>query len=213
MYSFFMLLFTVHVRPYRDRANNKLVTLSQVNIFLFLFTGLLLQTNPDDISHHRLLFAVVVGTLTTSIVVFSLYLFLRELSRQVLNALIDLEDDGSYSNTDSEDDDYVDDDADSDSGDDVDAGALVLHGDLPGGGGGHLSSDDDTATGLGPPPALGGWDDSGLGGDRAPGAAPVSAEGVVEPGSAAPGAHHATGTPPPPKWVARLATPVDDAHT
>ena len=35
-----------------------------------------------------MVFSVIVGTLTTSIVAFSFYLFMRELARQVLNALI-----------------------------------------------------------------------------------------------------------------------------
>ncbi len=47
------------------------------SIFLFLFTGLLLQTNPDGITNNRLLFAVLVGALTTSIVAFTFYLFVR----------------------------------------------------------------------------------------------------------------------------------------
>ncbi len=32
----------------------------------FLFTGLLLQTNPDGVTNDRMLFSVVVGVLTTS---------------------------------------------------------------------------------------------------------------------------------------------------
>ena len=50
----------VQVKPYREGSNNQLAVLSQVNIFLFLFTGLLLQTNPDGIGDNRLVFAVVV---------------------------------------------------------------------------------------------------------------------------------------------------------
>ena len=50
--------------------------------------GLLLQTNPDGITSNKMVFSVIVGTLTTSIVAFSFYLFMRELARQVLNALI-----------------------------------------------------------------------------------------------------------------------------
>ena len=57
------------------------------SIFLFLFTGLLLQTNPDGIGSDRILFSVVVGMLTTSIVVFTFFLFLRELFHQLLAAL------------------------------------------------------------------------------------------------------------------------------
>jgi hypothetical protein len=49
---------------------------------------LLLQTNPDGITSHKLVFSIIVGTLTTSIVAFSFYLFVREVARQILNALI-----------------------------------------------------------------------------------------------------------------------------
>ncbi len=97
----------------------------QINLFLFLWTGLLLQTNPDGITENRLLFSIVVGLLTTrrvlayvwarvihatlapsstrdrdtradaraasaapcSIVVFTGYLFVRELLWQLMAAL------------------------------------------------------------------------------------------------------------------------------
>jgi hypothetical protein len=38
LFAFGMVLFTIQVKPYRERANNQLVSLSQVNLFLFLFT-------------------------------------------------------------------------------------------------------------------------------------------------------------------------------
>jgi hypothetical protein len=95
LFSFVLVLFTIQIKPYRERANNQLVALAQINIFLcawqhasacivaagqllltrrclfsacssFLFTGLLLQTNPDGVSNDRMLFSVVVGMLTTS---------------------------------------------------------------------------------------------------------------------------------------------------
>ena len=62
------------------------------SIFLFLFCGLLLQTNPNGINSHRLLFSVIVGTLTTSIVLFTLYLFTRSLLWQLMAALYAVED-------------------------------------------------------------------------------------------------------------------------
>ena len=62
------------------------------SIFLFLFCGLLLQTNPNGISAHRLLFSVIVGALTTSIVLFTLYLFTRSLLWQLMAALYAVED-------------------------------------------------------------------------------------------------------------------------
>jgi hypothetical protein len=45
----------------------------QINLFLFLWTGLLLQTNPDGITENRLLFSIVVGLLTTRRVLASLW--------------------------------------------------------------------------------------------------------------------------------------------
>ena len=38
LFAFGMLLLTIHVKPYRERANNQLVALSTCNVFLFLFT-------------------------------------------------------------------------------------------------------------------------------------------------------------------------------
>jgi hypothetical protein len=53
----------------------------------FLWTGLLLQTNPEGITSDRLLFSVIVGMLTTSIIAFTGYLFCREMLWQLLAAL------------------------------------------------------------------------------------------------------------------------------
>ena len=87
MFSFVMLLVAVQVKPYRDRPNNQLLALSQMNLFLFLWTGLLLQTNPEGITRDQILFSVIVGILTTSIVAFTAYLFARELMWQLMAAL------------------------------------------------------------------------------------------------------------------------------
>jgi uncharacterized membrane protein YidH (DUF202 family) len=38
MFAFGFVLLTIHVRPYREKANNQLVSLTTVNVFLFLFT-------------------------------------------------------------------------------------------------------------------------------------------------------------------------------
>lgn len=59
---------------------------------LLCLQGLLLQTNPDGITSNKLVFSIIVGTLTTSIVAFSFYLFVREVARQILNALISADD-------------------------------------------------------------------------------------------------------------------------
>ena len=93
LFAFGMVLLTIHIKPYRERANNQLLGLSQINIHLFLFVGLLLQTNPDGITSDQLLFSVVVGFLTTSIVLFTLLLFLRELYYTLLAALHEIDED------------------------------------------------------------------------------------------------------------------------
>jgi hypothetical protein len=158
LFALGMVLFTTRIKPYRERANNQLVALSQINLHLFLFTGLLLQTNPEGISENRLLFAVVVGALTTSIVVFTGFLFLRELSRQLLNTLIDIQDE-------ERDDDESAAESDEEAGNE-----LVAHGGHHGGHG----SDDDHPLGMMGQRTV--WDEAGDegGGDRA-GAMPRSA--------------------------------------
>ena len=93
LFALCMLLVTLQTAPYRAASSNQLSALSQVNIFLFLFTGLLLNTDPDGIASNRILFAVLVGALTTSIVVMSLVLFVRSLIRQTVRALYAVETD------------------------------------------------------------------------------------------------------------------------
>ncbi len=63
------------------------------SIFLFLFTGLLLHTDPDGIARNRIVFSALVGFLTTSIVGWTAILFLRDLWRQTVRALHGLDDD------------------------------------------------------------------------------------------------------------------------
>ncbi len=48
---------------------------------------MLLQTNPEGITGDQILFSVIVGILTTSIVAFTAYLFARELAWQLMAAL------------------------------------------------------------------------------------------------------------------------------
>ena len=93
MFAYLMVMTVQQVKPYRERANNQLASLSATNIFLFLFTGLLLQTNPDGINANRLLFSVVVGGLTTSIVVFTFYLFVKELMWHLVISLQKVDED------------------------------------------------------------------------------------------------------------------------
>ena len=78
------------------------------SIFLFLFCGLLLQTDPDGISRNHILFGVLVGTLTTSIVGASLVMFIRSLARQTVRAL--------YAVDSEEEDEEEDDDGGEDGG-------------------------------------------------------------------------------------------------
>ena len=198
--------------------------LSQVNIFLFLFTGLLLQTNPDGIGDNRLVFAVVVvrnpayntrapacatlhiirarlparrpsvltpglaqGMLTTSIVVFSFMLFLRELWRQLLNALFDLQDE--------QDDEAV-----------VAADAGDPEGGSSEDGSVHEHWDDGSARNVPPSPRM--LEEAPLysadGGDGVNGEA---LEPEAEAHGMNGGAEPPEGTPPPPSWVSRLAAP------
>ncbi len=60
---------------------------------MFLFTALLLNTDPDGIANNRILFSVLVGLLTTSIVGLSLVIFLRSLVRQTVRALYGVDSD------------------------------------------------------------------------------------------------------------------------
>jgi hypothetical protein len=55
-------------------------------------SGLLLQLNPDGITENKVLFSVIVGGLTTSIVGFTLWLFLREMWNQLVTSLLELQD-------------------------------------------------------------------------------------------------------------------------
>ena len=233
MFTFGMVLFTTAVKPYRERANNQLVSLSQVNLFLvcarvfprrrllvtyacafpcaalqFMFTGFLLRTNPEGISDHRTLFAVVVGALTTSIIAFSFFLFLRELSRQLLNALIDIQDDedadeeAAWEAEEDEwtDESYTDDEdmEDADDDDDDNGSALALR--PP------LTQEDALASGFVPEgdmatgdPNLGGGVESDA--EEGGGQDDESAPAPAATRAASPG-----GTPPPPAWVSRLAS-------
>jgi hypothetical protein len=92
LFAFAFVLITIQVKPYRDPANNQLAALSSINIMLFVFCGLLLHVNPDGITSETLLFQVIVGGLTTSIVGFTFILFVRAFVRQSLGALWALED-------------------------------------------------------------------------------------------------------------------------
>ena len=170
-----------------------------------MFTGFLLRTNPEGISDHRTLFAVVVGALTTSIVAFSFFLFLRELSRQLLNALIDIQDDedadeeAAWEAEEDEwtDESYTDDEDGGDDDDDADGSALALR--PP------LTQEDAVASGFVPEgdmatgdPNLGGGAESDAeeGGGQDDQTAPAPSGRAASPG----------GTPPPPAWVSRLAS-------
>ena len=173
----------------------------------------------------RLVFSVLVGSLTTSIVAFTFYLFLRELWRQLINALVDIQDD-----EDAESgwvtDDGADDDGSSGSSDDDDA---------PGGGA--------AAGAWARAPKRTVWDDAEAGwDDEPPAGAPVFAAEEENAGATlalpaparrssitgaafeggdemppplpagtfealrSPSPMSSAATPPPPKWVERLAS-------
>ncbi len=95
---------------------------------MFLFCGLLLNTDPEGIAGERILFAVLIGALTTSIVGFSMFIFLRELLQQLLRALYGYdEEDEEEEEWDEEGEEY---DADGNGGDmheGYEGGAVVLH--------------------------------------------------------------------------------------
>jgi hypothetical protein len=127
-----VLLAVLQIKPYRSASGNQLAALSQINvracatalrrhthaheltharrritpslpqIFLFLFCGLLLNTDPGGIAGERILFSVLIGALTTSIVGFSMLIFLRELANQLLRALYGYDDDEGEDEADEE---------------------------------------------------------------------------------------------------------------
>ena len=155
---------------------------------------------------------MLVGALTTSIVAFSFFLFLRELSRQLLNALIDIQDD---EDADEEaalvaeedewtDESFTDDEDDEEDGDDDSyrGSALALRSPL---------EEEEVALASGfvpegdyatdPQLASGGASDAEDGGGAAAGQQDAGGEDVPAPRAASP----PEGTPPPPAWVSRLA--------
>jgi hypothetical protein len=124
---------------------------------------------------------------TTSIVVFTFFLFLRELWRQLLIALLDIQDE-------------EDDDAAAEA-DDEEARTFEVNGEREASGseGGsvqHVWDDGDGG-------------DGGDGGDADALGEPMlaAAEGVDDANGDSPAALRSEGTPPPPSWVNRLATP------
>ena len=149
---------------------------------------------------------MVVGALTTSIIAFSFFLFLRELSRQLLNALIDIQDDedadeeAAWEAEEDEwtDESYTDEDLEADDDDDDDANGSALALRPP------LTEEDAVASGFVPEgdmatndPSLGGAEsDAEDGGGHVDVAAPAPSTRAASPG----------GTPPPPAWVSRLAS-------
>ena len=82
-----MRCFYLSVATAASRYPSRLTRIPSCSIFLFLWTGLLLQTNPEGITRDKILFSVIVGVLTTSIVAFTGYLFIRELTWQLMAAL------------------------------------------------------------------------------------------------------------------------------
>jgi hypothetical protein len=55
LFALGMVLFTTRIKPYRERANNQLVALSQINLHLFLFTARRARVLPRAVAsslHH-----------------------------------------------------------------------------------------------------------------------------------------------------------------
>lgn len=81
LFSFAMLLITMHVRPYKRESVNHLAVLSRVNIVLFLLTGLLLDINPLGFSDNHVASSVIIGGLMTSTAGMSFLMFLHSVLR------------------------------------------------------------------------------------------------------------------------------------
>ena len=131
--------------------------------------------------------------LTTSIVVFTFFLFLRELSRQLIQALLDIQDD--------EDEDlYTEEEAsDAEEASHHDrTRMLTVRTDVSVAPRGPMDSSSDSEVEM--------WDDGGAGNGE-PGAVGHGAHelGDAEAGGEGDGAP-VNGTPPAPSWVTRLAT-------
>ena len=133
--------------------------------------------------------------LTTSIVVFSFFLFLRELWRQLLNALFDLQDE-----QDDEQAGVAPDAIGDPEGGSSDGGSVHEHWDDGSGrNGAHLLQDAPLYDGNG-----NGGAHLGYGGHEPEAEPEQEAPAADDGGDAGPPAES---TPPPPSWVSRLATP------
>ena len=87
LFSFAMLLITMHVRPYKRESVNHLAVLSRVNIVLFLLTGLLLSINPLGFSDNHVATNVIIGGLMTSTVGVSVIMFAVSFMREWVHKL------------------------------------------------------------------------------------------------------------------------------
>ena len=181
-----------------------------------------MQTDPEGITQNRLAFSVIVGGLTTSIVVFTFFLFVRELWHQLLQALLEIQEEeeedaqdaaaltaemeaaynsATYNAALDSDAESVHDRWDDGSGD--------LATDGGGGGELHAAPESGSPTASRPrgstqfqePPT------AGSGGEVETQPAQAEPPGVESQRPVAAAAEEAAaGTPPPPAWVARLAS-------
>jgi hypothetical protein len=158
-------------------------------------SGLLMQTDPEGITENRLAFSVIVGGLTTSIVMFTAGLFLRELWHQLMTALLELQAEEDAD----EEDELEDDDEEGRAGISMSASEL-----MPFGGHRHAFSHDHEAGPSGSGGGGGGDDGAGGSGDVQPRTLWEEAAGGQEQadGAASPSA----ATPPPPGWTAQLSS-------
>jgi hypothetical protein len=145
----------------------------------FLFTGLLLQMDPEGITQNRLVFSVLVGALTTSIVAFTGYVFIRELFWQVMAALFEIDDEEA-----------AEDELESELADEEAAHAA-------------LDGDHHLAVVSAPHSPAGGMSEAE--GEEQGDGEQQQRPSVWEEAGGATAAAPADGTPPPPGWVSRLA--------
>jgi hypothetical protein len=151
------------------------------------------RTDPEGISSNRLAFSVIVGGLTTSIVLFTAGLFLRELWHQLVTALLELQ---AEEDADEEDDlAGADDDEEGRAGVSMSASELMPYG-------GERHAYGHAADEAGP---SGAGDGSAGSGDIHPRTLWEEAAGGVEQAEGA-AAAPSVATPPPPGWTAQLSS-------
>ena len=179
-----------------------------------------MQTDPEGITENRIAFSVIVGGLTTSIVVFTFFLFLRELWNQLIQALLEIDEEEAEDALDAAaltaEMEAAYNSATYNAGLDSDADSVHERwddgsGDAANGGGEAGAPPEAASPGRGPRGSMqfDGSPDAGVG--RASEAqlgqaSPPGAEAEEPVAATVDEVDAAASTPPPPAWVARLAT-------